>query len=90
MSFPESIDRRIKASIPSRQILLGRVVSANRKQAFVSGIGEQPVECRLSSVFSAEVEMQEADIVGKLVEIHVIDGQSIVAYTIVTGENNAI
>ena len=86
MSFAGAVDRRVKAATGERQIKLGTIQSASAVRVMVTGLGEQAVACDWSAQFAAEMLVPDADLVGKRVEVHVIDGQNIVAYTIVIGE----
>ena len=86
MSYSGAVDRRVRAAIPSPQIVLGTIASVSRSKVTVSGVADQPIPCDWSSTFDAEMRASSASLVGRQVEVHVIDGQHIIAYTIVIGE----
>lgn len=86
MSFPEAVQRRIRAAIPAAQTVVGSIDSASLTRVMVSGVADQPVSCDWSSVFDAEMRAATSSLVGRRVEVHIVDGQHIIAYTIVIGE----
>jgi hypothetical protein len=85
VSLASAIVSVVNAQLPAPQILIGTVESANGAQVLVSGIADQPVACDWSSVFEAEMAGTPT-VLGRKVEVHMVDGQPIVAYTITIGE----
>lgn len=84
MSFADAVLRRIREMIPAPQIVTGTLVSATPAQVSVAGVADQPVPCDWSATFDAEMRAATS-LVGRLVEVHIVDGQHIVAHTIVIG-----
>lgn len=98
MGLSESIDRRLRALGLQKPIQLGFVTSIKQPQVnpegitatrvMVSDIADQPIPCDWSGAFEAEMAAVRdvQDLVGKRVEVHFVDGQPIVAHTVIVGD----
>lgn len=77
--------------LPTPQVVLGTLASVSLSRVTVSGVADQPVACDWSAQFDAEMRTSATSLVGQQVIVHIIDGQHIVAHTIVIGEKpNAV
>lgn len=85
-----AIDRRLRA-LGADQIQIGTVESITTPltgpgRVLVSGLADQAVPCDWSSAFAAEIAAGSYLLIGRRVEVHFVDGQPIVAYSITVGE----
>lgn len=92
-SLAEAITAMIAKAVPAPNIRLGVVAtvaaplpaSGDPYVVTVSGLAEENIACDWAAGFDLEIGAQGQALVGRPVEVHLIDGQPVIAYSIVIG-----